>query len=264
MRERDRRAELEQRAARTGKDLVPDHGMALHLDALLGRQRTGPQDHVVGQCHLADVVHRARDPDGLVVEAQLAREQRGVCAHPLGVAAGLLVAVLDRAREPPHRFLARELETRGGALERGCARPHDLLEGLALGAVLDAQPTALERPAQPDQHLRGAERLEDVPVGTDVDRAFGDRGIVDPGDHHGRGVGGPAEHILHKLESRLVREVDVAQDRVVLLRGAHPARGRRVDGDVPAVAAALQGPREQRLRLAVVLDDQDLFRVAPQ
>ena len=118
--------------------------MALHLVALLGVERARAQQDVVGERDLADVVHRARDADRLDVEAELAGQHRAIGAHPLGVPAGLLVAVLDRAGQAPHGLLAGELQARRGALQRRCARAHDLLERLALGAVLDLELAALE------------------------------------------------------------------------------------------------------------------------
>ena len=83
---------------------MPDQRVTLHLVALVRVQRAGAQQDVVGERNLAHVMHRARDANRLHVYAELARQHRGIGTHPVGVAAGLLVAVLDRAGQAPNRL----------------------------------------------------------------------------------------------------------------------------------------------------------------
>ncbi len=102
VRARDHLAELHDRRARAGQQVAAHVGVALHDLALLGRQRVGLAQDVVGDRDLADVVHRARAAQQLgLVGAQPGRQRELVAQarDPLDVLAGLLVARLDGLAE---------------------------------------------------------------------------------------------------------------------------------------------------------------------
>jgi hypothetical protein len=236
--------------------------VSLHLGALLLVERPGPQQQVVRKRDLADVVHRARDPDRLDVEAELAGEQRGVCAHPLCVAARLLIAVLDRAREAPHGLLARELQPRRRALERSCARTDDLLERLAVCAVFQLELAALQRVAGRDQHLVGIEGLDQVAVGAQLDRTVGQLGLVEAHHGDGRRARGLRQYELDQAQSGVVGQIDISDHQLEVLGRAEDTGGVCVLCDLAPVAGLPQCLEQRRLRAGLGVDYQDSLFVS--
>ena len=219
---------------------------------------------MVGERDLADVVHRARDPDRLEVEAELSGKQRRIRAHPLGVAAGLLVAVLDGAREASHDLLTGKLQPARRALQRQRARADDLLQRLAVGAVLQLELAALQRVAHRDQHLVRRERLDHVAVRAQLDRAVGQLGLVEAHDGDGRGARRLRQDVLDEAQPGLVGEVDVGDQQLEVLGRAQRAGRERVLRDLAAIAGLLQHLQQHRLRPGLVVDYQDSFVISAQ
>ena len=88
-------------------------GVRLHHLALVVGEPAGLEHDPVRDADLADVVHRARDPDvlgPLGVEPGEPGEQGAVEAHAHDVLARLLVAELGGPREAADRLLAEAAE----------------------------------------------------------------------------------------------------------------------------------------------------------
>jgi hypothetical protein len=139
------------------------------------------------------------------------------------VGAGLAIPGLRRACEPLNRLLPRELEV---------TRPlgDEVLEVLAVTAILELQPTSPERVDDRDRELGGAKRLDDVPVGSELEGVPRQFCVVEAADHHDGGtvllVG---KNCARQLEPRLVGELAVAEHEFEPLLGESGpgVRGRR-------------------------------------
>ena len=242
-------------------------GVRLHHFALLGGEVARLQQDPVGDPDLADVVHRARDPDQLgplAVEAGEAREQGAVEAHPDDVLAGLLVAELRGPREPADRLLAQAAKLGVGALElrdrlAECRRPrqHGLLEHLAVVAVLDLERAAAKRVADVDDQLVRLERLQYVAVGAELDRDVGVAAVVHAGDHHDGGLRVVREHLAGEVDPGLAGHVHVAEHESDPGLLEHPAPGGSRLGRDALVAVGAQQAGEEGADLLLVVDDQD-------
>ena len=249
--ERHQRGEVEQLDVGAGEDAVAHLGVRLHHEALVRGEPAGLEQDPVGDADLADVVHRARDPDvlgALGVEPGEPGEQGAVEAHADDVLARLLVAELGRPREAADRLLAQAPQLDVGGLELGDrvaerrrALEHGLLEPLAVAAVLDLERASAERVADVDDQLVRLEGLEDVAVGAAVDRDLGEAPVVHAGDHDHGGVGVLREHLAREVDPRLAGHVHVGEDerdRPFLERA--PARGRALGGDAVVALRAEQ------------------------
>ncbi len=117
--------------------------------ALLRRQRAGLQQDRVGDRHLADVVQRRRVLQALAelrVHADVFGQQHREAPDALDVRAGVLVAELDRHRQPLDGLRLGDLELRQRAFELGRA---------VLDLVFERHPAALaELPAERDRRAR--------------------------------------------------------------------------------------------------------------
>ena len=265
--ERHQRGEVEQVDVGAGEDVVADLGVALHHLALVVGEPAGLEQDPVGDADLADVVHRARDPDvlcALGVEPGEPGEQGAVEAHADDVLARLLVAELGRPREAADRLLAEAAQLEVGGLQLGDrvakrrrALEHGLLELLAVAAVLDLERAAAQGVADVDDQLVRLEGLEDVAVGAEVDRDLGEAAVVHAGDHDDGGFGVLREHLAREVDSRLAGHVHVGEDerdRPFLQRS--PAGGGALGGDA-VVALRAEQAGEQGPDLILVVDDQD-------
>ena len=267
MRERHQRGEVEQVDIGAGEDVVTHLGVRLHHLALVVGEPAGLEHDSIGDPDLADVVHRARDPDvlgALGVEPGEAGEQGAVEAHADDVLARLLVAELGRPREAADRLFAEAPQLEVGGLELGDrvaerrrALEHGLLEPLAVAAVLDLQRAAPECVADVDDQLVRLEGLEDVAVGAEVDRDLREAAVVHAGDHDDGGFGVLREHLAREVDARLAGHVHVGEDerdRSFLERT--PAGGRALGGDA-VVSLRAEQAGEQGADLILVVDDQD-------
>ena len=102
--QRDRGRHVEDRRGGAPHEPVTLLGVGLDDRPLLRGQAAGLQEDVVGDRHLADVVQGSRVADPLAelrVHADRFGEQHREAPDPLDVLAGVLVAELDRHREPP-------------------------------------------------------------------------------------------------------------------------------------------------------------------
>ena len=244
-------------------------GVRLHHSALVVGEAARLEQDPIRDPDLADVVHRARDPDQLGplgVEAGEAREQRAVEAHPDDVLARLLVAELGGPREPANRLLAQAAQLGVGALELGdrlaqrCRpREHGLLEHLAVVAVLDLERAAAQRVVDVDDQLVRLERLQHVAVGAELDRDLRVAAVVHAGHHHDGGLGIVGEHLAGEVDPGLARHVDVAEHERDgrLLEHAPGGRGRL--GRDALVAVGSEQACEEGADLILVVDDQNPF-----
>ena len=266
VRERHQRREVEQLDLGAGEDPVAHLRVPLHHRALVVGQPAGLEQDPVRDPDLADVVHRARDPDHLravLVDPRQPREQGAVEAHPDDVLARLLVAELGRPREAADRLLAQPPELGVGGLELldrlaqgGRPLEHRLLQPVAVAAVLDLERAPAEGVADVDDQLVRLERLQDVAVGAVLGRDGGVAPVVQAGDHHDRRVPVLREHLAREVEAGLAGHVDVAQDEAVARLLQHPPSLGRALGGVALVAVPAQEAREQGADLILVVDDQ--------
>ena len=235
VRERHQRGEVEQVDVGAGQDAVAHLGVRLHHLALVVGEPAGLQHDPVGNADLADIVHRAGNPDvlgPLGVETGEPGEQGAVEAHAHDVLACLLVAELGGPREPADRLLAEAAQLDVGRLELGnrvaerrCALEHRLLEPLAVVAVLHLERAPAECVADVDDQLVRLERLEDVAVRAELDRDLCEAAVVHAGDHDDGGVRVLRQHLVREVDSRLAGHVHVAEDECdgVSLSARRPA-----------------------------------------
>ena len=123
--------------------------VVLHLLVLQRGQRAALEQDPVGNADLADVVQRCRLADQLdlvrpVPERRIQRGSRP--AHALGVAPGVVVAVLGGARQALEHLEVRGLELLG-ALGDGALQPAVVL------AQLEVQEAGLEQVRHAQQQL---------------------------------------------------------------------------------------------------------------
>jgi len=267
VRERHQRGQVEQLRVRATQDAVTNLRVRLHHQPLLVAERSRLEQDPVGDADLADVVHRARDPDQLGmlgVDAGQACEQGAVEAHPDDVLTGFVIAELGRPREPanrlfvqPPRLALRRLEPRDRVAQRRGALEHRLLEPVAVVAVLDLERAPPQRVDDIDQQFVRLERLQHVPVCPLRERGLGYAAVVEPGDEDDRGVWVLEMHLLCEVEARLARHVDVAQDERERLGREEPPRDCGTLGGGALVAVRAEQAGEQGADRLLVVDDQD-------
>ena len=155
MAEGDRRRHVQDRGGRAAHQAVALLRVGLHDRALLRRERPGLQQDRVGDRHLADVVQRRGVPQALAkvgVHADVFGQQHREASDPLYVRAGVLVAELDRHRQPLHGLRLSDLQLRQGPFELVGAVLDLLFQG-RLGVLAEA-PSQRDRRAG-ERHQAG-------------------------------------------------------------------------------------------------------------
>ena len=231
--------------------------MHLHHGELGVGERTGLEQHRVGNAHLADVVQRRGPADKLhVVRGQRhgARQPAGQLADTARVVARVFVAVLGGARQPVEHLVARLLEFLR-------TQPDDAFQGAVVLEQLAVQRAGLQQVTDAQHDLDRVERLGPDVAGTQLQGALLDGRVPVARDDEHRQLPDGGQQVLHQLEQGEAVEpghVQVEDEQVGLVLAQQPHHLERIDGGVDArVAAAVEQARQQRQVLALVVDDED-------
>ena len=147
-------------------DLGRDAGVLAHELPLLGGQRTGLEQHAVGDADLADVVQEGNVLElvhALLGPAELLGEHGGVGGDAAGVTERVVVLGRQRRRERPQvgQVQALDLVVELGVLDR---QGHELADGFSGGDIIGREVVldVVEKVDEADHPVAGDQRQRDL------------------------------------------------------------------------------------------------------
>ncbi len=132
-----------------------------------------------------------------------------------------------------------------------------LLQGLAVSAVLEAERSPVQGVGHVDEQFVAFEGLDHIAHGTKVQSFLGRVGVVEPRDHDGGGVRVDLRQVAQQVQARFAGHADVAEHHLDLMGGQELAGGGSVGGFLAVVAGTLEQSPGQAAQGVLVVDNQN-------